>query len=75
MASKDMNLLMTPLCFIYGTPTYFVLELMKEMFDKQMSTLLTEVSHIAHFWVSYGRCTMPGSPMGWSEGFSRCWAG
>ena len=24
---------------------------------------------------SYGRCTMPGSPMGRSEGLSRCWAG
>ena len=23
----------------------------------------------------YGRCTMPGSPMGWSEGLSRRWAG
>ena len=32
---------------------------------------LTEVWHIAHFWVSYGRCAMPGSPMGWSEGLSR----
>ena len=36
---------------------------------------VTEVWHMAHFWVSYGRCTMPGSPMGRSEGFSRCWAG
>ena len=36
---------------------------------------LTEVWHMAHFWVSYGRCTMPGSPMGRSEGLSRCWTG
>ena len=36
---------------------------------------LTEVWHMAHFWVSYGRCTMPGSPMGRSEGLSRRWAG
>ena len=36
---------------------------------------VTEVWHMAHFWVSYGRCTMPGSPMGRSEGLSRCWAG
>ena len=36
---------------------------------------LTEVWHMAHFWVSYGRCTMPGSPMGRSEGLSRGWAG
>ena len=36
---------------------------------------LTEVWHMAHFWVSYGKCTMPGSPMGRSEGLSRCWAG
>ena len=21
-------------------------------------------------WVSYGRCAMPGLPMGWSEGLS-----
>ena len=33
--------------------------------------VLTEVWHIAHFWVSYDRCAMPGSPMGWSEGLSR----
>ena len=31
---------------------------------------VTEVWHIAHFWVSYGRYAMPGSPMGCSEGFS-----
>ena len=31
---------------------------------------VTEVWHIAHFWVSYGRCAMPGLPMGWSEGLS-----
>ena len=36
---------------------------------------LTEVWHMAHFWVSYGRCTMPGSPMGRSEGLSRRWTG
>ena len=36
---------------------------------------LTEVWHMAHFWVSYGRCTMPGSPMGRSEGYSRRWTG
>ena len=28
---------------------------------------LTEVWHIAHFWVSYGRRAMPGLHMGWSE--------
>ena len=38
-------------------------------------SLLTEVWHMAHFWVSYGRCTMPGSPMGRSEGSSRRWTG
>ena len=38
-------------------------------------TQITEVWHMAHFWVSYGRCTMPGSPMGRSEGLSRRWAG
>ena len=25
---------------------------------------VTEVWHMAHFWVSCGRCTMPGSPIG-----------
>ena len=35
---------------------------------------VTEVWHIAHFWVYYGRCAMPGSPMGRSEGLSRHWA-
>ena len=34
----------------------------------------TEVWDITHFWVSYGRCAKPGSPMGWSEGLSRHWA-
>ena len=37
--------------------------------------VITEVWHMAHFWVSYGRCTMPGSPMGRSEGSSRRWTG
>ena len=36
---------------------------------------LTEFCHMAHFWMSYGRCTMPGSPMGRSEGLPRCWTG
>ena len=31
---------------------------------------VTEVWHIAHFWVSYGRYATPGSPIGWSEGLS-----
>ena len=43
----------------------------RNIFDER----LTEVWHMAHFWVSYGRCTMPGSPMGRSEGLSRCWTG
>ena len=29
---------------------------------------ITEVCHIGHFWLSYGRSAMSGSPMGWSEG-------
>ena len=36
---------------------------------------VTEFRHMAHFWMSYGRCTMPGSTMGWSEGLSRHWTG
>ena len=36
---------------------------------------VTEVWHMAHFWVSHGRCTMPASPMGRSGGLSRRWAG
>ena len=34
------------------------------------TSTITEVWHIAHFWVSYGRCAMTGLPMGWSEGLS-----
>ena len=45
------------------------------MFDAYGDFNVTEVWHMAHFWLSYGRCTMPGSPMGWSERLSRCWAG
>ena len=36
---------------------------------------VTEVWHMAHFWVSYGRCTMPGSLMGRSEELPRRWIG
>ena len=28
---------------------------------------LTEVCHFGHIWLSYGRCTMSGSPMERSE--------
>ena len=42
---------------------------------RKLEGSITEVWHMAHFWVSYGRCTMPGSPMGRSEGLPRCWAG
>ena len=31
---------------------------------------LTEVWHIAHFWMSYGRCTIHSLHMGWSEELS-----
>ena len=31
---------------------------------------VTEVWHIAHFWMSYGRCATHGLPMGCSEGLS-----
>ena len=37
--------------------------------------VVTEFWPMAHFWMSYGRCTMPGSPMGRSEGLTRCWTG
>ena len=43
--------------------------------DNLQGVPLTEVWHMAHFWVSYGRCTMPASPMGRSEGSSRRWTG
>ena len=36
---------------------------------------LTEFCHMAHFWMSYGRCTISGSPMGRSEGLPRRWTG
>ena len=42
--------------------------------EQEELTTLTEVWHIAHFWVSYGRCAMPGLCMGWSEGLSWQWA-
>ena len=29
---------------------------------------VTEVCHFGHFWLSYGRSAMSGSPMGRSEG-------
>ena len=31
---------------------------------------LAEVWHIAHFWMSYDRCDMYGSPMGYLVGLS-----
>ena len=37
--------------------------------------ILTEFCHMAHFWMSYGRCTIPGSPIGRSEGLPRRWTG
>ena len=36
--------------------------------DWEFGEKITEVWHIPHFWVSYGRCAMPGSSMGHSEG-------
>ena len=44
-------------------------------FCRKRTPFLAEVCHWAHFWVSYGRCTMPGSPMGRSEGLSIRWTG
>ena len=43
--------------------------------DNLQDVPLREVWHMARFWVSYGRCTMPGSPMGRSEGSSIRWTG
>ena len=67
------------LCF--GEPTLGKLNKVKLLCSLSSSTLwdptpaITEVWHMAHFWVSYGRCTMPGSPMGRSAGSSRRWTG
>ena len=36
---------------------------------------MTEFCHMAHFWMSYGRCTIPGSPMGRSEALPTRWTG
>ena len=33
-----------------------------------LSTVITEVCHFGHFWLSCGRSAMSGSPMGRSEG-------
>ena len=30
----------------------------------KFDAILTELCHIAHFWESYGRCTMHELPMG-----------
>ena len=38
-------------------------------------SVLTEVWHMAYFWVFYGRYTIPGPPMGRSERLPRRWAG
>ena len=43
--------------------------------DNYKRTTVTEIRHMAHFWVSDGRCTLPGSRMGRSEGLSRRWTG
>ena len=47
----------------------------RKVHNTEIVEALTEVWHMAHFWVSYGRRTMPGSPMGRSEGFPRRWIG
>ena len=31
---------------------------------------LTEVCHLGHFWLSYGRCVISGSPIGFLVGLS-----
>ena len=51
------------------------MQLYQVLGKKKLTVQITEVWHMAHFWVSYGRCTMPGSPMGRSEGSSRRWTG
>ena len=53
----------------------YYLDQQGQVLKSKVSGVLTEVWHMAHFWVSYGRCTMPGSPMGRSEGSSRRWTG
>ena len=30
-------------------------------------TMLTEVCQFGHFWLSYGRSVMSGSPIGWTK--------
>ena len=34
------------------------------------TTRVTEVCHLGHFWLSYGRCAMSGSPTGCLVGLS-----
>ena len=43
--------------------------------DTDSVARMTEFCHMAHFWMSYGRCTIPGSSMERSEGMPRRWTG
>ena len=45
------------------------------MLHPPQERIAEKFSHMAHLWMSYGRCNMPGSPMGWSEVFPRRWTG
>ena len=35
--------------------------------ELEENKLVTEVCHLGHFWLSYGRCATSGSPMGRSK--------
>ena len=57
---------------ILHIPTYYYACKHKKMSHPTQEGV-TAVWHIAHFWISYGRCTMHGLPMGRSQGLSRRW--
>ena len=61
-------------CIVIVSLDHFEKEI-GQMFSATREGVLTEIWHMAHFWVSYGRCIIPGSPMGQSEELSRRWAG
>ena len=67
--------IMSPMVSTEGTLLTTVIEA-QEGHDVAMCDIpnafvqITEVWHIAHFWMSYGRCAIHGLPMGFSEGLS-----
>ena len=45
-------------------PTCYILYSSYMLAQEHVKMGVTEVCHVAHFWESYGRCAMPGLPVG-----------